>query len=72
MSKKLGLRIGGRRFDVDVEKDFAKFLESQMFIDFDIDGNNDAKAVLHGYVKKAHELYLLNKKIDKLLDKTEV
>ena len=30
MSKKIGLHIGGRRFDVDVENKFAAFLEDEM------------------------------------------
>ncbi|QOP41878.1 hypothetical protein [Sulfurimonas marina] len=69
MSKKLGLHIGGRRFDVDVDDDFAKFLQSQMERDFNYDGNNDAKTMLQAYVRQAYELYTQNKKIDEIMEK---
>ena len=71
MSKKIGLHIGGRRFDVDVEDKFATFLEDEMAKDFNIDGNNDLKTLLQAYVRKNHELYLQMQKIDKILEKLE-
>ena len=72
MSKKIGLHIGGRRFDVDVEDEFALFLEDEMAKDFNIDGNNDLKKMLHAYVRKTHELFLQEKEIEKILKKTEI
>ena len=69
MSKKLGLNIGGRRFDVDVEDDFASFLEQQMRKDFNIEGNNDLKVLLQAYVRKSHELYLQEQKIEEITKK---
>jgi hypothetical protein len=71
MSKKIGLHIGGRRFDVDVEEDFAKFLTAQMSSDFNIDGNNDLKVLLQAYVRKNHELYMQEKKMEEILKKIE-
>jgi len=71
MSKKIGLHIGGRRFDVDVEDGFAPFLEQHMVKDFNIDGNNDLKKMLHAYVKKTHELFLQEREIEEILKKTE-
>jgi hypothetical protein len=71
MSKKIGLHIGGRRFDVDVEENFAHFLEQKMAEDFNIDGNNDIKILLQGYVRKVHELYQHNNRIDKIEKKIE-
>ncbi len=66
MSKKLGLYIAGRRFDVDIDEAFAPFLEQQMRKDFNIDGNNDLKVLLQAYVRKNHELYLQEKKIEEI------
>ena len=66
MSKKIGLHIGGRRFDVDVEDDFAPFLTQQMAKDFNTEGNNDLTIVLQGYVRKVHALYLQEKKIEEI------
>ncbi|MEA2099625.1 MAG: hypothetical protein U9P72_05810 [Campylobacterota bacterium] len=57
MSKKIGLYIASRRFDVDVENDFAVYLENEMPKDFSIDGNNDLKTLLKGYIRVSHELY---------------
>jgi len=72
MSKKIGLYIGGRRFDVDVEDDFAPFLEQHMAKDFNVDGNNDLKKVLHAYVRRTHELFIQDKKIETIIQKTEL
>ncbi|WP_457745823.1 hypothetical protein [Sulfurimonas sp.] len=71
MSKKIGLKIRGTRFEVDVEEQFADFLELQMIKDFSIDGNNDVKTLLQAYVRKSHELFEQNKKIDEILKKLE-
>ena len=40
--------------------------------DFNIDGNNDLKKMLHAYVKKTHELFLQEKEIENILIKTEL
>ncbi|PHS56208.1 MAG: hypothetical protein COB17_10060 [Sulfurimonas sp.] len=66
MSKKILLHIGGRRFDVDVEDEFALFLEKKMAEDFNIDGNNDLRVLLHAYVRKNHELYVQEQKVQEI------
>jgi len=71
MSKNIGLHIGGRRFDVDVEDNFATFLEHQMAKDFNIDGNNDLKVLLQAYVRKNHELFIQEQKIEQILKKMD-
>ncbi|MFT7859953.1 MAG: hypothetical protein ABXS93_03345 [Sulfurimonas sp.] len=71
MAKKLGLHIGGRRFDVDVDDEFAAFLQSQMEKDFNYEGNNDAKTMLQAYVRQSYELYKQNEKIEHMLKKIE-
>ncbi|MGE4419780.1 MAG: hypothetical protein AB7D38_08085 [Sulfurimonas sp.] len=72
MSKKLGLNIGGRRFDVDVEDDFAVFLQQQMKKDFNIEGNNDLKILLQAYVRRNHELFLQEQRIEEITKKLEI
>jgi hypothetical protein len=67
MSKKIGLYIGGRRFDVEVEYSFSLFLEKQMAKDFNIEGNNELKTVMQAYVRKNYELYKQDKKVIKIL-----
>ena len=71
MSKKIGLHIGGRRFDVDVEEEFAAFLYQEMSKDFNIDGNNDLKLLLQAYVRKNHELFTQEQKMQEILDKID-
>lgn len=71
MSKKIGLHIGGRRFDVDVEERFANFLQQQMLKDFNMEGNNDIKILLQAYVRKNHDLYIQNQKVEEILEKIE-
>jgi len=71
MSKKIGLHIGGRRFDVDVEDEFAKFLSLEMQKDFNMEGNNDLKALLQAYVRKNHQLYLQNQQMEEIEQKIE-
>ncbi|ADN09790.1 hypothetical protein [Sulfurimonas autotrophica] len=71
MSKKIGLHIGGRRFDVDVEDRFANFLQKQMLEDFNMEGNNDIKILLQAYVRKNHDLYVQNQKVEEILEKIE-
>ncbi len=71
MSKKIGLHIGGRRFDVDVEDKFANFLQKQMLEDFNLEGNNDIKILLQAYVRKSHDLYVQNQKVEEILKKIE-
>ena len=71
MTKKIGLHIGGRRFDVDVDNEFAHFLEHNMSKDFNIEGNNDLKLLLQAYVRKNHQLYIQEKKIEELTKKLD-
>ena len=67
MSQKIGLYINSRRFDVDVEDEFASYLEEQIKKDFNKDGNNDVKSVVQAYVRKNYELYLQDKQMQKIL-----
>lgn len=71
MTKKIGLHVGGRRFDVDVENDFALFLEHQMSKDFNVEGNNDLKLLLQAYVRKTHEIYIQDQKIEEITKKID-
>ncbi len=72
MGKRLGLNIGGRRFDVDVEDSFAPFLEQQMKQDFNVEGNNELKILLQAYVRKSHDLFLQEQKIEEINNKLEL
>ncbi|MFH0710553.1 MAG: hypothetical protein V2A75_10105 [Pseudomonadota bacterium] len=65
----VALTLNAKRYDIDVEEDFAKFLTKQMSEDFHIEGNNDLKTLLHAYVRKSFALYEQEKQISVLIDK---
>ena len=71
MSQKIGLFIGGRRFDVDLEDEFASYLRIQIAEDFNVDGNNDIKTLLQAYVRKNYELYKQDKKMSEIIKECE-
>jgi len=68
MTKKIALTVNGRRFDIDLEKEFASYFLKQIKIDLNADGNNELKKLLQAYVSKSHELFLQEKKIGIMLD----
>lgn len=71
MGKKIGLHVGGRRFDVDVTDEFAPFLQEQMISDFNIEGNNEIKILLQAYVRKNYDLFIQEQNIQKMLIECE-
>ncbi len=66
MMKKITLTVNGSRFDIDVEAQFAAYLEQQIVRDFNPGGNNNFKALLQAYVRKNYELYELEKQLKAL------
>lgn len=71
MTKKLSLTLNAKRYDIDVEEDFARFLTAQMKEDFEVEGNNDLKLLLQAYVRKSFALYEQEKQISALIDKLQ-
>ena len=71
MSKKISLRIGSVLYDMDVEEPFYTYLSEQLTEDFNTSGNNELKALLKAYVKKTHELFIQEEKINEMLEKLE-
>lgn len=64
---KISLTINAKKYDIDVEDDFARFLVSQMVEDFNLHGNNDIKLLLQAYVRKNFALYEQEKEIKSLI-----
>ncbi len=71
MSKKVSLTVNRSRFNLELDDAFADFLLAQMGKDFNLDANNDVKALLHAYVKKTYEMYEQERKISELVGKVE-
>jgi hypothetical protein len=71
VSKKISLTINAKRYDIDIDEEFAPFLQKQMQEDFNIEGNNDLKLLLQAYVRKSYALYEDELKLQKLLKRLE-
>ena len=71
MTTKLSLTLNAKRYDIDVEADFARFLSAQMNEDFNVSGNNDLKLLLQAYVRKSFALYEQEKQITALAEKLQ-
>ena len=71
MSQKIGLRVNSRIFDVDVDDEFAEYLNKQMVKDFNIEGNNDIKVLLQAYIRKNYDLYIQDKKMRDMIQECE-
>ncbi len=69
MPKKISLTVNAKRYDIDIDKEFAPFLEEQMKSDFNVNGNNDLKLLLQAYVRRSYSLYEEELKLQKLLQK---
>ena len=71
MKTKVTLTLNAKRYDIDIEEDFAHFLTAQMKQDFHIEGNNDIKLLLQAYVRKSFALYEQEKQISDLVDRLQ-
>lgn len=72
MGKKICLEIDGHRFDVNLEDEFASYLEQQMTKDFNMDGKNELKVLLQAYVRKNHDLFMQEQELQVMLEKIEI
>lgn len=71
MKTKVSLTLNAKRYDIDVEEDFASFLSGQMQEDFAMEGNNDLKLLLQAYVRKNVALFEQEKQISALIEKLQ-
>jgi hypothetical protein len=71
VTTKLSLTLNAKRYDIDVEADFARFLSGQMSEDFNVAGNNDLKLLLQAYVRRSFSLYEQEKQISELITKLQ-
>lgn len=68
MNQKLNITINAKKYDIDVDSDFAIFLQQQLQEDLEYYGNNELKVLLSAYIKKCHTLYEREKGINLLID----
>jgi len=72
MRKTVSLTVNGTNYNIELEEEFAEYLEMQMEKDFNVEGNNDAKTFLYAYVRKNAELFKQEEEMNKLLSRLEV
>lgn len=72
MTVKVSLTVNAKKYDIDVEEDFAHFLTGHMNHDFQIDGNNDLRALLQAYIRSNFTLYTQEKEITALVEKLQI
>lgn len=72
MTVKVSLTVNAKKYDIDVEEDFAHFLTGHMNHDFQIDGNNDLRALLQAYIRSNFTLYTQEKEITTLVEKLQI
>jgi len=68
---KVSLTINAKRYDIDVEDEFAQFLTSMMKEDFHFEGNNDLKVLLQAYVRRCFTSYEQDKQIEALINRLQ-
>lgn len=71
MSKKISLTVNGVCFDIDVDDQFAPYLQFQMAKDFNINGNTEIKLLLQAYVRKNYELFKQDSELKALVDQID-
>ena len=71
MKTKVTLTLNAKRYDIDVDEDFAQFLTQQMKQDFEFHGNNDLKLLLQAYVRKNFALYQQEKETLALIEQLQ-
>ena len=69
MKTKVSLTINAKRYDIDVDEEFADFLTEQMKQDFVYEGNNDLKLLLQAYVRKSFALFEQERQVNGLIDR---
>ena len=71
MSKKISLTVNGSRFDIDLEDDFADYLNAKLKRDFSMDSNNELKKLLQAYVRRSHDLFEQERKAQDIISEIE-
>jgi len=71
MGEKFNINIVNRKFEIDVDEEFAPFLKSRISEDFNTEANNDIKTLLQAYIKRNHELFMQEQKVESILKKTD-
>ncbi len=72
MNVKVSLTLNAKKYDIDVEEDFAHFLTEQLKQDFQIESNNDLRVLLQAYVRSNFRLYTQEKEIMALVEKLQI
>ncbi len=70
--KKFTIKIEGKEYEIELQEEFAKYMEKELEKNLPKWQNNAIKDLLGAYLKKCFECYTLEQKVEKLLKKFEI
>jgi hypothetical protein len=69
--KKFTIKVEGKEYILDLEDEFALYMQTELKKSLSPHTNNSAKELLSAYLKKCYECYLAQKEADRMLKKFE-
>lgn len=66
--KKVVFKINGWAYEISAEDGFAKYLQSEISKDFQINTPDSRKAIIHAYLKAKYELYKQDVAIETIIE----
>ena len=67
--RKVTIKIEGKEYDIELDEAFALALEEELKENLPPNANNSIKSLLQAYLKKCYDCYLLEKKLQNILQK---
>ncbi|BCD62847.1 hypothetical protein NitYY0826_C1732 [Nitratiruptor sp. YY08-26] len=67
--QKVTIKIEGKEYDIQLKEDFAQSLLEDLQKDLPPHSSNSIKNLLHAYLKKCYDCYVLEKRLQELLKK---
>jgi len=67
--QKVTIKVEGKEYELELQEDFAFYMQKELDRHLHRHGNNSAKELLSAYLKKCYECYLSEKKLQELLKK---
>jgi hypothetical protein len=71
MSQKVSIHVGGSQFNLELEDAFATYMQKELATTFLPYNDTPVKDLLHAYIKKSHELFITQSKLEQSIKKME-
>ncbi len=66
---KFTVKVEGKEYELELQEDFANYMEKELERSLSRYSNNSAKDLLNAYLKKCYECFLAEKKLQNILKK---